>query len=159
MEPFSLALGAGIRTVSVSGKVIHHLLMTHPVLLWSFFRFNYRLCVHIGRTIPQWRFKNHHAGLGQFSAFIVPSPTELPTPNYLRRWRCYPYILPYSGSFILLLMSSIPGYCGNQGIDLPVLVTFAAGAGLGFCCFLASELASASLCIRTALLTGLWSDH
>ena len=164
---FLLALGAGILTAIISlAKVIHHLLMTHQVMLWSFF-FGLIIasCVHIGRTIPQWRLKEIAMLVvgAVIAAFIsLASPTEtavtLPIVFAAGSIAICAMILPgISGSFILLLMGLYtPVIAAIKGFDLPVLLTFAAGAGLGLLLFsrLLSWLLHHYASVVLALLTG-----
>ena len=118
---FLLALGAGILTAIISlAKVIHHLLMTHPVMLWSFF-FGLIIasCVHIARTIPQWRLKEIAmmvVGAVVAALISLASPTEtavtLPIVFAAGSIAICAMILPgISGSFILLML-------GMSAVDL-----------------------------------------
>jgi len=143
---FLLALGAGILTAILSlAKIIHHLLLTQPVLLWAFF-FGLIIasCVHIGRTIGTWRVQEVIAvviGTVLAAWISMASPTEtdptLPLIFGAGGIAICAMILPgISGSFILLLMGLYAPVIGAiHAFDLPLLGTFAAGAGIGLLLF------------------------
>jgi len=168
---FLLALGAGILTAILSlAKVIHHLLLTHPVMLWSFF-FGLIIasCVHIARTIPGWRWQEASMLLtgAVVAAFIsMASPTEtdvtLPVIFAAGSIAICAMILPgISGSFILLLMGLYaPVIAAIRSFDLPVLLTFACGAGLGLLLFsrvlswMLHHYASVVLALLTGFMVG-----
>ena len=111
---FLLTLGSGILVAIASlAKVIHYLLMHHPIALWAFF-FGLIIasCWHIGRTIQQWRWQELAAiALGTVVAgwISMASPTEieasLPVVFVAGSIAICAMILPgISGSFMLLLM-------------------------------------------------------
>jgi putative membrane protein len=164
---FLLTLGSGILVAIASlAKVIHYLLMHHPIALWAFF-FGLIIasCWHIGRTIQQWRWQELAAiALGTVVAgwISMASPTEieasLPVVFVAGSIAICAMILPgISGSFMLLLMGLYgPVMAAIKGLDLPLLGTFAAGALLGLLLFsrLLSWLLHHFESVVLALLTG-----
>jgi putative membrane protein len=164
---FLIALGAGILTAIISlAKIIHYLLAEHPVLLWSFF-FGLIIAssIHIARTIPQWRWQECGlllAGVVVAAGISLASPTEttatLPILFLAGSIAICAMILPgISGSFILLLMGLYAPVIGAvKAFDLPILLTVAAGAGLGLLLFsrLLSWLLRQYASMMLALLTG-----
>ena len=164
---FLLTLGSGILVAIASlAKVIHYLLMHHPIALWAFF-FGLIIasCWHIGRTIQQWRWQELAAiVLGTVVAgwISMASPTEieasLPVVFVAGSIAICAMILPgISGSFMLLLMGLYgPVMAAIKGLDLPLLGTFAAGALLGLLLFsrLLSWLLHHFESVVLALLTG-----
>ena len=164
---FLLALGSGILVAIASlAKLIHYLLLEHPVALWAFF-FGLIIasCWHIGRTIRQWRWQELVALVigAVLAAWIsLASPTEitptLPVVFFAGSIAICAMILPgISGSFILLLMGLYAPVMGAiNEFNLPLLGTFAVGAGLGLLLFsrLLSWLLHHFETVLLSLLTG-----
>lgn len=164
---FLLALGSGILVAIISlAKIIHHLLMTHPVLLWSFF-FGLIIasCIHFARVMKQWRLQEVLfvvAGALIAGVISIASPTEieptLPIIFLAGSIAICAMILPgISGSFMLLLMGLYGSIMAAiQAPDLAILIVFAAGAGLGLMLFsrLLTWLLHHFESLLMALLTG-----
>ncbi|MDF1763615.1 MAG: DUF368 domain-containing protein [Oleibacter sp.] len=164
---FLVALGVGILTAIITlARVIHYLLMTHPIFVWSFF-FGLIIasCWHIGRTIKQWRgFEVIALCVGAaIAAYIsVVSPTEiaatLPVVFIAGSIAICAMILPgISGSFMLLLMGLYGPIMGAiHDANVVLLGTFMGGAVCGLLLF--SRLLSALLqryeSVMLSLLTG-----
>ncbi len=143
---FLLALGSGILIAIISlAKILHHLLETHPVMLWSFFfGLIVASCIHFARTLKQWRIQEVGfltAGAVIAGLISIASPTEieptLPIVFVAGSLAICAMILPgISGSFILLLMGLYgPILAAVQTPDLALLSALGAGAGLGLIFF------------------------
>lgn len=143
---FLLALGSGILIAIISlAKILHHLLETHPVMLWSFFfSLIVASCIHFARTLKQWRIQEVGfltAGAVIAGLISIASPTEieptLPIVFVAGSLAICAMILPgISGSFILLLMGLYgPILAAVQTPDLALLSALGAGAGLGLIFF------------------------
>lgn len=143
---FLLALGSGILVAIISlAKILHHLLITHPVLLWSFF-FGLIIAssIHFARTLQQWRIQEvlFLVSGAMIAGFIsIASPTEI-EPTLLIVFLagsiaiCAMILPGISGSFILLLMGLYgPILAAVQTPDVALLLALAAGAGLGLIFF------------------------
>lgn len=164
---FLLALGSGILVAIISlARLIHYLLLEHPVALWAFF-FGLIIasCWHIGRTIRQWRWQELLSlvvGAALAAWISLASPTEitptLPVVFLAGSVAICAMILPgISGSFILLLMGLYgPVMAAIHELNLPLLGTFAMGAGLGLLLFsrLLSWLLHHFETVLLSLLTG-----
>lgn len=143
---FLLALGSGILVAIISlAKLLHHLLETHPVMLWSFF-FGLIIasCIHFARVLDTWRLQEVLflvSGAVIAGLISVASPTEIEPTLFVvflaGSIAICAMILPgISGSFILLLMGLYgPILAAVQAPDVPVLLVLAAGAGLGLMLF------------------------
>jgi putative membrane protein len=143
---FLLALAIGIGTSIVSlAKLLHHLLETQPVLIWSFF---FGLVVasalFVARRIARWTpGKIAALLLGAAGSYLITvlSPAE---PN-TAHWFVFlagaiaicAMILPgISGSFILVLLGMYKYVLSAiSDFNLAVLLVFAAGAGSGLMAF------------------------
>jgi putative membrane protein len=164
---FLLVLVSGILTsVFTLASLIKFLLTNHPLLVWSFF-FGLIVAssVHMAKQIQQWQATTLVALLlGVLAAYMVgeikPSelPAELPLVFLSGAIAICAMILPgISGSFVLVLL----GMYGHiltavRDFNLLILITFAAGCGLGLVSFsgLLSWLLSRFHASTLALLTG-----
>lgn len=143
---FLLVLGSGILLALLSlAKVLHHLLLTQPELLWSFF---FGLIIasswHVGKEIRGWDAGKATAML--LGIFIAAS-ISLASPSSVEPTRLIIFgagsiaicamILPgISGSFILLLMGLYEPILGAvKALDFGVMSFFVAGAGIGLLLF------------------------
>lgn len=143
---FLLVLGSGILLALLSlAKVLHHLLLTHPTFLWSFF-FGLIIasCWHIGKEIERWQAMTVIALVsGAIIAALISlaSPASVvPTPLIIfaaGSVAICAMILPgISGSFILLLMGLYEPVLGAvKALDLTIMGLFAVGAGVGLLVF------------------------
>ena len=143
---FLLVLGSGILLALLSlAKVLHHLLLTQPELLWSFF---FGLIIasswHIGKEIEGWsasKVITLLAGVLIAAGISLASPSSVePTPLIIfgaGSVAICAMILPgISGSFILLLMGLYePILSALKALDLGIMALFAAGAGIGLLVF------------------------
>ena len=164
---FLLVLGSGILLALLSlAKVLHHLLLTQPELLWSFF---FGLIVasswHIGKEIQGWNLSKVATlvlGIVIAAGISLASPSSV-TPTTLIIFGsgsiaiCAMILPGISGSFILLLMGLYEPVLGAvKALDLGIMAVFAAGAGVGLLVF--SRLLSWCLHyykdLMFALLTG-----
>ncbi len=140
----SLILGIMISIFSLA-RMMKYLLEFHPIQLWSFF-FGLILAssIYILKGLDRWNLPNILSLLAgvAIAAFIcLASPAQ--TPDAL--WFIFlsgaiavcAMILPgVSGSFILLLLGKYAFIMtAVTELDLPVLLVFAAGAGIGIICF------------------------
>lgn len=140
----SLFCGILISIFSLA-KIMKYLLEFHPVQIWSFF-FGLILAsaIYILKGLDKWSLRNIVSLLAgvAIAAFIcVASPAQ--TPDAL--WFIFlsgaiaicAMILPgISGSFILLLLGKYAYIMGAVSeLNIPVLVIFALGAGIGIICF------------------------
>ncbi len=143
---FLITLLAGILTAILSlAKVIHYLLDTQAILVWSFF-FGLILAssIHMAKQITQWKITTNLAliiGI-LIAAFIsLASPTSIEA-SYINIFiagsiAICAMILPgISGSFILLLMGLYgPVLAAIKGFQLDIMTVFAAGAVIGLMLF------------------------
>ena len=164
---FLLALLLGVLTSILSlARVISFLLTHHPLLLWSFF-FGLIVAssIHIARQVGPWRVATVSALLtGAVLAYAVgelkPSElsAELPLVFIAGAIAICAMILPgISGSFILVLLGMYAHVLtAVKEFDLILLLTFAAGCGIGLLSFshLLSWLFSRFHNVTLALLTG-----
>lgn len=143
---FLLSLGAGIMTSIFSlARLMKYLLEFHPIPLWSFF-FGLILAsaIYIIKGLDKWSLKNIVSllvGVAVAAFICLASPAQ--TPDDL--WFIFlsgavaicAMILPgISGSFILLLLGKYAYVMGAvTELNIPVLLVFAAGAGIGIVCF------------------------
>ena len=164
---FLASLFAGILiSVFSLAKLMKYLLEFHPVPLWSFF-FGLILAsaVYILKGLDKWSIRNIISLLVgvAIGAFIcLASPGQ--TPDAL--WFIFlsgaiaicAMILPgISGSFILLLLGKYAFVMeAVSTLNIPVLVVFAAGAGIGIVCFshILSWLLKKFYMLTIALLSG-----
>jgi len=164
---FLASLFAGILiSVFSLAKLMKYLLEFHPVPLWSFF-FGLILAsaVYILKGLDKWSIRNIISLLVgvAIGAFIcLASPGQ--TPDAL--WFIFlsgaiaicAMILPgISGSFILLLLGKYAFVMeAVSTLNIPVLVVFAAGAGIGIVCFshFLSWLLKKFYMLTIALLSG-----
>jgi putative membrane protein len=143
---FLLALGSGILISILSlVRLIHYLLEQFPVILWSFFfGLIVASAIVIGKKITKWNLGvilTLILGIGIAFFINISAPAE--TTNEL--WFIFisgmiaicAMILPgISGSFILLLLKKYEYITGAlKEFDLPVIITFAVGCGVGLISF------------------------
>ena len=143
---FLLALLAGILTSVFSlARFISYALETYPEQVWGFF-FGLILAsvVHVARTIPSWRGTTLLAlAVGTVVAYaitvMVPVPVTPSAPVFFFSGMlaiCAMILPGISGSFILLLLGMYqPVLAAVKGFQIPLLVVFAAGCGLGLLAF------------------------
>lgn len=143
---FLVSLLSGILiSVFTLAKLMQYLLQYHPITLWSFF-FGLILAsaVYILIGLDKWSFKNILSLLiGVALAAFICLATPGSTPDAY--WFVFlsgaiaicAMILPgISGSFILLLMSKYHFIMDAvTSLNIPVLITFAAGAAIGIISF------------------------
>lgn len=164
---FLVSLGAGILVSIFSlARLMKYLLEYHPVQLWSFF-FGLILAsaIYILKGLDKWSLKNIIsllAGVCVAAYICIASPAQ--TPDAL--WFVFlsgaiaicAMILPgISGSFILLLLGKYAFIMGAvTELNIPVLLVFAAGAGIGIVCFshVLSWLLKKFYMLTIALLSG-----
>ena len=164
---FLVSLGAGILVSIFSlSRLMKYLLEYHPVQLWSFF-FGLILAsaIYILKGLDKWSLKNIIsllAGVAVAAYICIASPAQ--TPDAL--WFVFlsgaiaicAMILPgISGSFILLLLGKYAFIMGAvTELNIPVLLVFAAGAGIGIVCFshVLSWLLKKFYMLTIALLSG-----
>jgi putative membrane protein len=164
---FLVSLGAGILfSIFSLARMMKYLLEYHPIPLWSFF-FGLILAsaIYILKGLDKWSLQNIISLLVGvvIAAFIcIASPAQ--TPDAL--WFVFisgaiaicAMILPgISGSFILLLLGKYAFIMGAvTELNIPVLLVFAAGAGIGIVCFshFLSWLLNKFYMLTIALLSG-----
>ena len=164
---FLVSLGTGILVSIFSlARLMKYLLEYHPVQLWSFF-FGLILAsaIYILKGLDKWSLKNIIsllAGVAVAAYICIASPAQ--TPDAL--WFVFlsgaiaicAMILPgISGSFILLLLGKYAFIMGAlTELNIPVLLVFAAGAGIGIVCFshVLSWLLKKFYMLTIALLSG-----
>ena len=164
---FLVSLGAGILfSIFSLARMMKYLLEYHPIPLWSFF-FGLILAsaIYILKGLDKWSLQNIISLLVgvAIAAFIcIASPAQ--TPDAL--WFVFisgaiaicAMILPgISGSFILLLLGKYAFIMGAvTELNIPVLLVFAAGAGIGIVCFshFLSWLLNKFYMLTIALLSG-----
>ncbi|MEG1543527.1 MAG: DUF368 domain-containing protein [Tannerellaceae bacterium] len=141
---FSIVGGIAISIFSLA-KLITYLLEFHPVLVWSFF-FGLVLAStwFVSKDIRQWNWKTILSFIiGTIGAYYitVATPTETPT-NLLFIFLCgaiaiCAMILPgISGSFILVLLGKYFYVMeAVKTFNIPVILTFIAGAAIGITSF------------------------
>lgn len=143
---FLVSLGAGIMfSIFSLARLMKYLLEFHPIPLWSFF-FGLILAsaIYILKGLDKWSLKNIISllvGVAVAAFICLASPAQ--TPDAL--WFIFlsgaiaicAMILPgISGSFILLLLGKYAFVMGAvTELNIPVLLVFAAGAGIGIVCF------------------------
>jgi putative membrane protein len=143
---FLLALGVGIGASIVSlARLLHHLLETQPVLVWSFF-FGLVLAsaLFVGRRIALWTTgKVTLLALGAAASYLITvlSPAEANTASWFvfvsGAVAICAMILPgISGSFILVLLGMYKHVLAAVSeFNMTVLLVFAAGAATGLMAF------------------------
>lgn len=161
----SLFTGILISVFSLA-KLMKYLLEFHPVPLWSFF-FGLILAsaVYILKGLDKWSVQNIISllvGVATGAFICLASPGQ--TPDAL--WFIFlsgaiaicAMILPgISGSFILLLLGKYAFVMeAVSTLNIPVLIVFAAGAGIGIVCFsrILSWLLKKFYMLTIALLSG-----
>lgn len=161
----SLFMGILMSVFSLA-RLMKYLLEFHPIPLWSFF-FGLILAsaIYILKGLDKWSLQNIISLLTgvAIAAFIcLASPAQ--TPDAL--WFVFlsgaiaicAMILPgISGSFILLLLGKYAFVMtAVTELNIPVLVVFAAGAGIGIICFshFLSWLLKKFYMLTIALLSG-----
>jgi len=168
---FLLVLGCGILIALLTlAKVIHYLLINHPVWVWSFF-FGLIIasCWHIGKEIPRWKAAEIAlllAGAVVAGWISMASPTQTePTPLIVflaGSIAICAMILPgISGSFILLLMGLYaPVLAAVKSLNFSILGLFAMGAVIGLMAFsrvlswLLHHYRSATFALLTGFMVG-----
>ncbi|GLP97265.1 DUF368 domain-containing protein [Paraferrimonas sedimenticola] len=165
---FLIVLVTGILTsIFTFAKIISHLLVTQPILIWSFFFGLILVSVwHILRQIENWQW--HSALFGLAGAVLAYGITvihpiqlsgSLPTIFIGGAIAICAMILPgISGSFILLLLGLYPVVLGAvKSLDLVVIATFAVGGLTGLLTFshLLSWLLKRARDLTLIFLTGL----
>ncbi len=164
---FLVFLFGGIAVSIISlAKVIHYLLNTYPLLVWSFF-FGLILASAwlVSKSIEKWSVTNIISlALGALVAFLITLGTPAETPE----GRIYIFgagaiaicamILPgISGSFILLLMGKYEFILDAvKSFNLSVIALFGAGCVVGLLSFsrLLSFLLKKYHGITVSILTG-----
>jgi putative membrane protein len=143
---FFVVLLAGIATAILSfAKLITHLIDTQPVLIWSFFfGLVFTSIFFVAKRVKQWSVNRYISfAIGAALAYYI---TILPAqPESGALWYIFicgmiaicAMILPgISGSFILLLMGSYSIVLTSlHELNIPVIITFAAGALIGILSF------------------------
>lgn len=164
---FLLALLGGILLSIFSlARLISGLLERHPEQVWGFF-FGLILAsvVHVARTISHWKGPGLMALLVGFVVaygitVMTPMAVTLSLSVYLFSGMlaiCAMILPGISGSFILLLLGMYqPVLLAVKGLDLPPLLLFAVGCGLGLLLFsrVLSWMLHRYRDITLALLTG-----
>lgn len=147
---FLIPLLFGIVVAMVTmARVMHHLLGTHPVQVWSlFFGLIAASILVVGRRVGEFSFKNIAAGvLGAVFSFVLVGLIPVTTPDTL--WFVFicasisicAMILPgISGAFILLLLGKyafITGALRNPTTpeNAAVLLVFVCGCAFGISMF------------------------
>jgi putative membrane protein len=164
---FLVALVGGIFVSVLSlAKVIHHLLETYPIAVWSFF---FGLIVSsalfIGKKVTQWNVANLGALLvGAAIAYYITVATPAETPETLPfvflsgAIAICAMILPgISGSFILLLLGKYKFILESvKTLDIKVILVFILGCVVGILSFsrMISFLFEKYYNLTIALLTG-----
>ena len=140
----SIVAGIGISVFSLA-KIITYLLVTHPILVWSFF-FGLVLAStwFVSKDIKQWNWKTIFSFVaGSLMAFYITVATPAETPsNLLFIFLCgaiaiCAMILPgISGSFILVLLGKYFYIMeAVKSFRITVMLTFMAGAVIGITTF------------------------
>lgn len=164
---FLLVLFSGVLTSILSlAKIITYLLAEYPILVWAFF-FGLILAsaIYITRQIPKWNLQLILAVLAGAAiavaitalkpADIVATPLNVFLAGAIAI--CAMILPGVSGSFLLLLMGLYqPILAAIKQVELAILFSFAAGAGLGLLSFakLLSWLLARFHNITLAFLTG-----
>ena len=161
----SLFMGILVSVFSLA-RLMKYLLEFHPIPLWSFF-FGLILAsaIYILKGLDKWNLQNIISlliGVAIAAYICLASPAQ--TPDAL--WFVFlsgaiaicAMILPgISGSFILLLLGKYAFVMtAVTELNIPVLVVFAAGAGIGIICFshFLSWLLKKFYMLTIALLSG-----
>lgn len=141
---FSIVAGICISVFSLA-KIITFLLITHPILVWSFF-FGLVLAStwFVSKDIKQWNWKtilSYIIGIAAAYYITVSTPTETPD-NLLFVFLCgaiaiCAMILPgISGSFILVLLGKYFYIMeAVKSLNILVILVFTGGAFLGITTF------------------------
>lgn len=140
----SLVLGIGISVFSLA-KIITWLLVTHPVLVWSFF-FGLVLAstFFVGKDIKEWNWKTIlgficGAAIAYYITVATPANTSssLPFIFLCGAIAICAMILPgISGSFILVLLGKYFFIMeAVKSLNVPVLAVFGLGACIGITTF------------------------
>ncbi len=141
---FSLVVGILISVVTLA-RVLEHLLINHPVLIWSFF-FGLVIAsaIYIARTIDNWNYKLVLSLLGGIAiAYTITSITPARTSE--AHWFIFfsgalaicAMILPgISGSFILLLLGKYQFILNALNeLKLDIIAVLGLGAVIGIISF------------------------
>ncbi|PCJ15054.1 MAG: DUF368 domain-containing protein [Gammaproteobacteria bacterium] len=164
---FLVVLFAGVFTSIFSlAKGISYLLDNEPELIWSFF-FGLILvsCFLIARQVGQWNIQAYLAVIvgGVIAYGVTVSAPAVVEPSY---WKVFAagavaicaMILPgISGSFILLILGLYGHIIGAiKDLDVPTLLVFMSGTGIGLLAFsrILSWFYSHYRGVTLALLTG-----
>lgn len=164
---FLLILFAGIFTsILTLANIIDYLLLHHPILIWSFF-FGLVVAsiIYLILQTPSWRWPQTVAlVMGTAIALVIVSlrPAQLPAEWWMMMLAgavaiCAMILPGISGSFILLLMGMYTVVIeAIQGLNLPLLASFAVGCGCGLLGFshILSWLLKRYRMVVYALLTG-----
>lgn len=140
----SIIAGIGISIFSLA-KIITWLLVTHPILVWSFF-FGLVMAStwFVSKDIKQWNWKSVLSFIiGAVIAFYITVATPAETPsNLFFIFLCgaiaiCAMILPgISGSFILVLLGKYFYIMeAVKTLNVPVMLVFICGAALGITSF------------------------
>lgn len=140
----ALVAGIGISIFSLA-KIITWLLVTHPILVWSFF-FGLVMAStwFVSKDIKQWNWKSILCFIiGAVIAFYITVATPAQTPtNLFFIFLCgaiaiCAMILPgISGSFILVLLGKYFYIMeAVKTLNVPVMLVFICGAALGITSF------------------------
>lgn len=140
----SIVAGIGISVFSLA-KIITYLLVTHPILVWSFF-FGLVLAStwFVSKDIKQWNWKTILSFVaGSLMAFYITVATPAETPsNLLFIFLCgaiaiCAMILPgISGSFILVLLGKYFYIMeAVKTLNISVILVFMGGAAIGITSF------------------------
>lgn len=140
----STVAGIGISVFSLA-KIITYLLVTHPILVWSFF-FGLVLAStwFVSKDIKQWNWKTIFSFVaGSLMAFYITVATPAETPsNLLFIFLCgaiaiCAMILPgISGSFILVLLGKYFYIMeAVKTLNISVILVFMGGAAIGITSF------------------------
>lgn len=140
----ALVAGIGISIFSLA-KIITWLLVTHPILVWSFF-FGLVMAStwFVSKDIKQWNWKSILCFIiGAVIAFYITVATPAQTPtNLFFIFLCgaiaiCAMILPgISGSFILVLLGKYFYIMeAVKTLNIPVMLVFICGAALGITSF------------------------
>lgn len=140
----ALVAGIGISIFSLA-KIITWLLVTHPILVWSFF-FGLVMAStwFVSKDIKQWNWKSILCFIiGAVIAFYITVATPAETPsNLFFIFLCgaiaiCAMILPgISGSFILVLLGKYFYIMeAVKTLNIPVMLVFICGAALGITSF------------------------
>lgn len=140
----SIVAGIGISVFSLA-KIITYLLVTHPILVWSFF-FGLVLAStwFVSKDIKHWNWKTILSFVaGSLMAFYITVATPAETPsNLLFIFLCgaiaiCAMILPgISGSFILVLLGKYFYIMeAVKTLNISVILVFMGGAAIGITSF------------------------